>query len=180
VSAYAPDPRPKALVRANVGKGAGVTAGALAVACALIAAHEGEVRHTYVDRLGRGGDVLTYCYGSTQGAVAGKTYSHAECTAALLADAQQHAADIAPCLPSRLSDKTSGAMVDFGYNVGATTFCKSSVSRKALSGDLRGACRAIGLYVYTNGKDCRLKASKCAGIIKRRADEVAVCEGGLS
>jgi lysozyme len=166
------------LVKANVGKVAGFSAAALAVACALIASHEGEVRRTYVDRLGKGSP-LTYCYGSTQGAVEGRTYNHAECLAALETDAKRHAKDIAPCLPPGLPPKTAGAFIDFGYNVGATTFCKSSVSRKALAGDLHGACRSIGLYVYSNGKDCWLKTSRCGGIPRRRADEITLCQEGL-
>lgn len=67
-----------------------------------------------------------------------------------------------------------------GYNMGATTFCRSSMSRKAKAGDLRGACKALGLYVFSGGKDCRLKASNCGGIVKRRQDEIALCERGLS
>lgn len=83
-SAYAPDPRPKALVRLHPGKAAGGGAAALALACALIAGHEGEVRHTYRDINGK----LTYCYGSTAGEVLGRSYTHEECLGALLADAQ--------------------------------------------------------------------------------------------
>lgn len=176
---YAPDHRPQALVKAKVGKASGVTAAALAIACAMIAQHEGLVRTTYVDRLGKG-QPLTACYGSTVGVVAGKTYSRAECQAMLLRDARKHAEEVQRYLPPGLPDKTAAAFYDFGYNVGAETFRKSSVSRKALAGDLVGACKAIGLYRYSNGKDCRLAASRCGGIVKRRNDEIALCLEGLS
>ena len=160
-------------------KAAGVTAAALALACALIAGHEGKVNTTYIDALGRG-KPLTYCYGSTVGAVAGKRYTEEQCEQALYRDARQHANDILPYLPPRLPDRTAAAFYDFGYNVGAETFRRSSVSRKALAGDLAGACRAMGLYVFTQGKDCRIAANRCGGIIKRRNAEVALCLSGLS
>jgi lysozyme len=156
---------------------AGVSAVALAIATAMIAAHEGEVRIPYVDRLGRG-QPLSVCYGETHG-VEQREYSHAECMAMLERSALKHAEAISPCLPPGLPDQTAAAFYDFGYNVGATTFCKSSVSRKAKAGDLAGACRAIGLYVYSGGRDCRIKANRCGGIVKRRQDEIALCLKGV-
>lgn len=176
---YAPDQRPEALVKAKVGKASGVSAAALAIACTLIAGYEGLVKTAYVDKLGKG-QPLTVCYGSTIDVIPGKRYTDAECQAMLLRDARSHAEAIQPYLPPRLPDQTAAAFYDFGYNVGATTFAKSSVSRKALAGDLVGACKAMGLYVYANGKDCRLKASRCGGIVKRRADEVSLCLKGLT
>lgn len=162
----------------QIERGAGISAAALALACALIATFEGEVRTTYVDRLGRG-QPLTYCFGSTIGAEAGRTYSAEECQQALYRDGRSHATAILPHLPPGLPDQTAAAFYDFGYNVGAATFAKSSVSRKAKAGDLAGACRAMALYVYTAGKDCRLAASRCSGIVKRRAAEVSLCLKGL-
>lgn len=162
----------------QVERGASVSAVALALACALIAASEGKVNVPYIDALGKG-KPLTACYGSTIGVERGRRYSDAECEQMLYRDARQHANDILPYLPPRLPDKTAAAFYDFGYNVGAQTFAKSSVSRKALAGDLAGACRAIDLYQFTNGKDCRIAANRCSGITKRRAAEVKLCLEGL-
>jgi len=164
----------------KIAPAAGVTAGALAIMVAFTAAHEGEVRHTYVDHIGKGGAVLSYCYGETAGAIAGRTFTHEECLAQLQASAAAHAKDVVKCLPAGLPDSAAAAFYDAGYNLGAPTFCKSSMSRKALAGDLPGACDALLLYVYSNGKDCRLKASNCAGIVARRKDERALCLSGLS
>lgn len=158
--------------------GGTVTAAALALAVGLISSHEGEVRRTYIDRLGKG-EPLTYCYGETAGAVAGRTYTHAECLEALRTSAQAHAQDVAKCLPPKLPDATAAAFYDFGYNAGASTFCHSSMARKAKVGDLRGACAALSLYAVTNHKDCRIAANRCGGIVKRRAAERELCEEGL-
>lgn len=162
---------------AKVAVGATVSAGALALMVVFTAAHEGEVRKTYIDVLG--GGKLTYCYGSTLDAVAGAVFTHQECLDALQRDGRSHAEAVQHYLPSNLPDQTAAALYDFGYNVGAATFAKSSVSRRALAGDLPGACRAMALYMFTNGKDCRLAASRCAGIPIRRNDEVVLCLKGL-
>lgn len=170
----------KPYVSPRTEKAAGVTAGALALACAMIASFEGLESTTYVDKLGKG-QPLTACYGSTIGVVWGRTYSDEECRQMLLRDARQHAEAIRPYLPPYLPDKTAAAFYDFGYNLfgSGPEFAKTSVSRKALAGDLPGACRAMGLYVYANKKDCRIKANRCGGIIRRRAAEVSLCLEGL-
>lgn len=174
----AADPRPQALVKAHVGKAAGVSAGALALACGFIATHEGEVRHAYVDRLGKG-QPLTACYGNTIG-VTNRSYTHQECVDMLKTVALQHAEDAAQCLPEGLPDETAAAFYSLSYNLGAKTFCKSSMSRKAFAGDLPGACDSILLYVWSGGKDCRDPKSGCRGIVKRREDERALCLSGLN
>jgi lysozyme len=156
-----------------------VTAGALAIMVALAAGHEGEVRHAYVDRLGKG-NPITWCYGETGGGVRiDQTFTHEECVAALSSSARAHAGEVALCLPLGLPDKTAAAFYDAGYNLGTATFCKSSMSRLARQGNLRAACNAIGLYVFTGGKDCRDPRNRCAGIVRRREDERALCLEGL-
>lgn len=159
--------------------GGAVAAGALAVLVTLISTHEGEVRHTYVDTLGKGGAVLTYCYGATSGAKLGQTYTHEQCLASLHTEALKHAGEVQSCLPTTLPDKTAAAFYDLGYNIGSFAFCRSSISRKAMSGDIVGACKAINLYVFSNGKDCRVRSNGCYGIVKRRQDEVNLCLNGL-
>jgi len=62
------------------------------------------------------------------------------------------------------------AFTSLAFNVGVPTFCRSSVARKANAGDMAGACKAIGLYVYAGGKVVR-------GLQNRRKAEIALCEG---
>lgn len=176
---HAPDPRPKVLVKAQIGKAAGVSAAALAIMVGFTSLREGEVRHTYVDRLGKGGAVLSYCYGATAGARLGQTYTHTECVASLQGQALKHAGEAQACLPYRLPDKTAAAFYDLAYNIGSAGFCRSTVARKAQAGDLPGACRAIQLYRYSNRKDCSIRSNGCYGVWKRRVDETALCLGGL-
>lgn len=158
---------------------AAVSVAALSLATVMVASHEGIALVPYIDRLGKGQPV-TVCYGETRGVIAGRRYSKAECDAMLKARVLQHAVEAQACLPQGLPTETAAAFYDFAYNVGSTTFCRSSVARKAAVGDLKGACRAIGLFVYSNGKDCRNPASRCSGIVTRRNEEVRRCLGGLA
>lgn len=163
--------------KAIVGGGT-VTAAALALAVGLISSHEGEVRRTYVDQLGRG-KPLTYCFGETSGAVKDRNYTHEQCLEALRASAMTHAQGVARCLPPKLPDATAAAFYDFGYNAGAATFCNSSMARDARAGHLAAACADLPKYVFTSGKDCRIAASRCGGIVRRRNAEKELCERAL-
>lgn len=158
---------------------AGVSAAALAIMVSFTAVHEGEVRIPYIDSLGRG-KPITVCYGSTHNVKVGHVYTHQECLDALKVEGERHAEDVQRCLPGGLPDNTAASLYDFGYNVGATAFCKSSVSKLALAGDTKTACYAMGKFVWSGGKDCRIKANKCSGIVIRRADEIALCLKGLN
>lgn len=157
----------------------GVTAAALASMMLITAKWEGEVRHTYVDKLGKGGNVLTYCYGATEGAKLGQVYTREQCLESLKVQALKHASAAQRCLPPNLPDDTAAAFYDLSYNIGTAGFCRSSIARKARAGDLEGACRAIMLYTYANGKNCTVRANGCFGIVKRRQDEVALCLRGI-
>lgn len=154
----------------------GFSAAALALAGVIVAASEGKRNDPYKDMLA--GGIWTVCYGDTH--VPMRRYSDAECKALLTASLKKHGDQgIAKCLPAGLPDATQAAFLSVGYNVGVQGFCRSSMSRKAWAGDLKGACASISLYQFVGGKDCRNPANRCAGIPKRRADERALCEQGL-
>lgn len=149
--------------------GIGATFAAVAAATPLVIEHEGWVLKPYADPVG----IRTACAGVTGSAALASTYSQSECediTAGALLD---HALAIRPCLPADLPTDTRGAFISFGYNIGATKFCASSLSRKARAGDLRGACAELGRWVYAGGR-------VYPGLVRRRAAERALCEAGLS
>lgn len=161
----------------------GARMAALLAGCAsaltLILTHEGWVTHTYPDPV-HGDKVPTACAGVTHGVERGVTYSEDQCVQMVLVQAVQHASEIAPCLPDTLPSDTLGAFIDVTYTIGAPKFCKSSMARLARAGDLKGACEAIGLYKFSGGRDCTIRANNCRGLIERRSDEIAQCERGLS
>ena len=82
---------------------------------------------------------------------------------------------IRPCLPATLPDKTRAAFISLAYNIGSGGFCASSISKRALAGDMIGACNAVMLY---NKAGRPLKVIK--GLTNRRTAERALCLEGLA
>lgn len=147
---------------------AGSTAGAVALAIPLIARWEGAELRAYPDIVG----VWTICYGETRGVKPGDTATLADCQARLAVAVGEYEAGIRKCLPARLPDPTRAAFVSAAYNIGTGAFCRSSMSRRALAGDLRGACDALMLWNRAGGREVR-------GLTDRRAAERALCLSGL-
>lgn len=153
---------------------AGASLAALFVACAVAAPalilSEGWRLSTYADPIG----IATACGGVTgPGVVNGKTYTENECLGLTAQAALKIAVAIAPCAPETISTDTRAAFIQLAYNIGPAAFCKSTVSRKALAGDLKGACAGLSAWVYAGGK-------VLPGLVRRRAEERALCEKGLA
>ncbi len=69
-------------------------------------------------------------------------------------------------------------MVSFVFNLGAGNFRRSTLLRKFNAADRVGACNEYLRWVYVSGKNCRLKASNCSGIVTRREIERNICLNG--
>jgi lysozyme len=154
-------------------KAVGAVAAALA-ACALampvITHNEGLVLRGYRDPIG----VATSCWGHTGPEVeVGKVYTLEQCQTLLAKDAVAHGLDIGNCLPAELPVKTRAAFISFGFNVGAVSFCRSTLAAKAKAGDLVGACNELPRWVNAGGK-------KLPGLVKRRDQEKALCLEGVA
>lgn len=151
------------------GVAAVMAAGALAVP--MIAEFEGFVPVGYPDPA-LGVKLPTACYGATTGIVIGKRYTEQECANMLAADAVSHGLQIAPCLPPELPIQTRAAFISFGFNVGTSAFCKSTLAAKARAGDLAGACAELARWTRAGGREM-------AGLIRRRQAERKLCMEGL-
>lgn len=146
---------------------ASIGASAAAIVTAFVAQHEGLRLWAYRDPVG----VLTACYGHTGPDVQpGQTYTREQCRALLEQDLARHAQALA-CIRRPLTDGQKAAFVSFAYNVGPQAFCGSSLVRKANAGDMAGACAELDKWVYAKGQ-------RLPGLVKRRAAERAMCEGG--
>lgn len=146
----------------------GLGAAAIALAVPIVAAWEGLELKAYRDVVG----IPTICYGETLGVKVGQTATKAECDAMLAKRVAQFANEIEPCLPKQLPPETAAAFVSAAYNIGSGAFCKSSMSRRALAGDLRGACDALLMWNKAGGKVVR-------GLTNRRKAERELCLSGL-
>ncbi len=156
----------KAKSKSRLKRGSAVAAAAIA----LVGAWEGLRTVAYRDVVG----VPTVCYGETRGVKMGDRYSKAECDAMLGAGLKDFEKGMRRCLksPHKIPEKTYVAFLSFSYNVGIGAFCRSTLVRKANSGDLRGACNELTKWVNAGGKRIR-------GLVNRRKDELRICLSGL-
>lgn len=153
------------MTRAKAGA-AGIAA-AIAIAVGVIQPWEGRSLVPYHDIVG----VLTWCDGETKGKPK-PVYTDAECDLITEREVARYEADIRPCLPADLPPKTRAAFISAAYNIGAGAFCRSSMSRLAKAGNLRGACDALRLWNRAGGREVR-------GLTNRRAAERRLCLEGL-
>jgi lysozyme len=149
---------------------AAIGAGAAALLVPAVMFFEGYRPLVYADPIGR----LAVCYGhDDQSLTPGAAYSKSECDEILAADLVKHAQAldcIAPPAREQLTDGQKAAFVSFAFNVGVGAFCASTLARKASAGDLPGACAELSKWTFAGGK-------QLPGLIKRRAQERAMCEG---
>jgi lysozyme len=139
-----------------------------ALALPLVQLWEGRSLVAYRDIVG----VATICDGETRGVRMGDTATAAECDTMTEAAVAEFEAAIRPCLPADLPLEARAAFVVTAYNIGADAFCKSSMARRAVAGDLRGACDALKAWnkARVNGK-----LQEVRGLTNRRAAERALC-----
>lgn len=138
---------------------------------AIVPQHEGEVLTTYSDPVG----IATVCYGDTDPAMAvpGASYSREECLQSLEKQLVAHAGPVLACAPGvTASPEMTAAFVSLAYNIGASAFCKSTAARRFAAGDYPGACAAIAMWNRAGG-------AILPGLVRRRADERALCEKGI-
>jgi lysozyme len=158
--------KPSASVAAASGIAAVMAAAALATP--MVVQNEGWVLKTSPDPIG----IPTACAGVTAGMRPGHVYTQRECMDLTATALVQHGMAIRPCLPEVLPNPTRAAFISLGYNVGPGAFCKSSVSRDALAGNLPAACADLSKFVFAGGH-------QLPGLVARRKQERAMCEAGL-
>ncbi|WP_339112296.1 lysozyme [Thioclava sp. GXIMD2076] len=158
-----------ALRRRHAAGVAGVAAAiAIALAITTIAPWEGKELRAYRDIVG----IPTICFGETEGVKMGDVATEAECRTQLAKRVAQFEAEIRPCLPLILPERTRAAFISAAYNIGSHGFCRSSMSRRALAGDLLGACDALLMWNKAGGRVVR-------GLTNRRKAERELCLSGL-
>lgn len=147
---------------------AGVT-GVLALAGVMVAQFEGEVRTGYVDPVG----VVTACFGHTQTAELGKSYTENECLNLFAMDLGDHNEQLLRVVKQPLSIGEHAAYLSFHYNVGAGNFRSSTLLKYLNRGERFKACNELPRWVYADGH-------KLAGLVKRRELERQLCLSELT
>ncbi|HEU4854396.1 MAG TPA: glycoside hydrolase family protein [Nitrosospira sp.] len=130
------------------------------------------------------GDVPTIGYGSTAGVKLGDKTTPARALRRLGEEAEGvYAAGIRKCVTVPVTAGVFGSLVSLAYSVGVPTVC-----RKALPGkppnliDLINAERFAEacerIEAFNKGPDGRGGKKVLPGLVKRRAEERRICEGG--
>lgn len=141
-------------------------ASVLAAAGLLVGKWEG-VRYTpYRDVVG----VLTVCYGHTgRDIVPDKRYTKAECDALLQGDLSVARQYVNLCI-GPTEPHVEVALISAVFNIGPRVVCGSTLQRKAKTVGFPAACAELDKWKFAGGRVYR-------GLVLRRADERAVCEG---
>jgi lysozyme len=147
---------------------AGVVAAALTLACSLtVVSESGGQKHLtpYKDPVG----VLTVCNGHTGPDIrpAGH-YTDAECSSILTADETKAMTYVLNDTVGNMNPSELAALTDFTFNVGTGNFHTSTLRKLWNQGNHAAACRELPKWVYAKGV-------KLAGLVTRRAKEMALC-----
>ena len=118
------------------------------------------------------GDVPTIGFGSTKDVRMGDKTTPVRSLVRLMEEVDSvYVAGVKKCVTVPLHQHEFSAYVSFTYNVGVSAFCKSTMVKKLNAEDYDGACAELSNWVYGPGK------KKLNGLVKRRAEERAICEG---
>lgn len=132
---------------------------------------EGLSRIDYVDRL-PARPVATACYGHTATAKVGTVRTKAECDELLQWDLNYvYGPAVLDMVKVPITQGQYNALTDFAYNLGVSKLRQSTLLRKLNAGDVSGAHNEFMRWVYVGGKDCRVRANNCYGIVERRTWE---------
>ena len=143
---------------------------AVAIAAAIAIPAEGLRQYAYYDPPG----ILTVCYGSTSGVVAGKRYTMDECKARLDRDMLHAVEQVDRCAPNA-PPNVLAAFGDAAYNLGPRIACDTAAStaaRKLKAQDWSGACRELPKWDKARIGGVLVPLP---GLTKRRAKEMALC-----
>lgn len=143
-----------------------------AAGLAAIAGYEGYRSTAYIPVPG---DVPTIGHGTTRyedgkAVKMGDKVTPERARILLQHDASAFARAVQRCAPVPMYQHEFDAFVSLAYNIGEGAFCRSTLAKKLNALDYAGACREIEKWVYFKGKTL-------PGLVKRRADERARCEG---
>ena len=143
---------------------------AVAIAAAIAIPAEGLRQYAYYDPPG----ILTVCYGSTSGVIAGKRYTMDECKARLDRDMLHAVEQVDRCAPNAPVNVLA-AFGDAVYNIGPRIACDTTAStaaRKLQGQDWAGACRELPKWDKARIGGVLVPLP---GLTKRRAKEMALC-----
>lgn len=125
------------------------------------------------------GDVPTIGFGHTEGVKMGDKTTPVRSLQVLLDEVDSvYAQGVRKCVTAPLYQYEFGAYVSLAYNIGLGNFCRKALPGKAPNlidlintEQYAAACQRIEAFKYGPGRKV------LPGLVKRRAEERAICEG---
>lgn len=152
--------------------------GASAALLVALASHEGFTSKAVIPTKG---DVPTVGFGSTiredgQKVQMGDTITPVQALQRTLVHLQKDEAGIKRCVTAPLSQVEYDLMVDFAYQYGVPTLCKSSIVASANKGDYVTSCESYLKYRFAAGYDCSTPGNRrCWGVWERQKKRYDAC-----
>lgn len=139
------------------------TAGALALAAAMLIPLEGMELRTYQDPVG----IPTVCVGETRKSIVlRQRFTEKECLDILDASLLERSKALSECVTVPIKEHEAAALLSWAYNVGTPAACGSTLMRKLNAG--QEWCSELKRWVYADGKVLK-------GLVNRRTAEFQMC-----
>jgi lysozyme len=133
-----------------------------------LAVHEGYRGEAYIPVAG---DRPTLGFGDAQGVKMGDTTDPVRALIRLGSQVGTFERQMRACIGDvPMHQHEWDAVISWAFNIGSGAACKSTLVRKLKAEDYAGACAELDRWVYFQGR-------VLPGLIKRRAEERALCEG---
>ena len=139
---------------------------------------EGVVLESYADPV-HGWNVPTACAGDTGPHIRrGMIFTMDECMQMMGVRHQKLWNTVEKCITHDVYPHEAVAILSLADNVGAKAVCSSTLVSQLNSGlPPQVWCAQFPRWVYAGGKDCRVKANNCRGLVLRRERAQMICEG---
>lgn len=134
-----------------------------------IVAHEGLRKVAYVDPVG----VVTVCAGHIATAKLGQVKTDAECAELLKQDVKHAEQAVRRLVKTPVTQEQFDALVSFVFNIGETSFAKSTLLKKVNAFDCWGAGKEFVRWTYAGGQ-------QLPGLVVRRQSERKQWETGCA
>lgn len=136
-----------------------------ATALVAIALHEGYREDAYIPLAG---DIPTIGFGTTSGVKLGDRTSPEKALQVALRDIQKFEGALKQCVKVPLTQGEYDVYISLSYNIGSSSFCRSTLVKKLNGQDYEGACKEILRWDQFQGK-------RLPGLTKRRQEEYIKC-----
>jgi lysozyme len=162
-----------------------VVVSALALSAAAFIALVGSEGYTDKAVIPTKGDRPTVGFGSTfrddgSPVKLGDTITPPKAMSRALTHIQKDEGRLKKCVTGPVNQDEYDILLDFSYQYGTETACKSSMVRYINAGQYAQACESYLLYKRAAGFDCSTPGNtRCAGVWRRSQERHAACVAGL-